>query len=370
MTDKIAVPGVTIKELSSGSHPITAAGTSTAAFLVTDAAGGKELLTYPADPNDDRTKSLNAKEKAAVKGFFDNGGSHCHLVARGEVSGATAVANLKMKNVQIIAVPDSALSTDKALLNALATHCKDMGDRMLILSSDQGAMTQEMEKDPLNGVGITGEFKEFTAFYHPWVKPVGAGTGLGGNKVPDTISPVGHIAGVWARVDGERGVFKAPANVALNGVTDVSLALAPDKVGTLNSVGVNCLRVMPGRGVVVWGARTAAAADTALADWKFLNVRRLVCFLEASIKDSVQWAVFEPNDERLWSSLRRDIGAFLTSQWRHGALKGATAAEAFYVQCDQTNQDSNQPGTVFCNIGIAPVRPAEFVQISIQQLTS
>ncbi|KJY40702.1 tail protein, partial [Streptomyces sp. NRRL B-1568] len=187
----------------------------------------------------------------------------------------------------------------------------------------------------------------FTALYYPWVKVPGV------DGVPRTVPPSGHLAGVWARTDAERGVFKAPANQSLRGVLDLPTLLTDDQNGELNDKGVNCLRVFPGRGLLVWGARTRSSSR----DWRYLNVRRLVSFLSDSIRQSSTWAVFEPNDDRLWGTLRHAVSSFLTDQWRQGALLGRTPDEAFFVICDRTNNTSStiDAGQVICDIGVAPV---------------
>ncbi len=200
----------------------------------------------------------------------------------------------------------------------------------------------------------------FTALYYPWLEVPGV------DGIPRTVPPCGHMAGVWARTDAERGVFKAPANQNVRGVLSIPTLLTDARQGVLNDKGVNCLRVFPDRGLLVWGARTLSGSR----DWKYLNVRRLVSFLADSIHQSTTWAVFEPNDDRLWATLRHSVISFLTDQWRQGALQGRTPDEAFYVICDDTNNTGPtiDKGEVHCDIGIAPVRPAEFVYFTITQI--
>ncbi len=181
-----------------------------------------------------------------------------------------------------------------------------------------------------------------------------------------TVPPCGHIAGVWARTDAERGVFKAPANQNLRAALRLATVLTDDEHGKLNEKGVNCLRAFPDRGLLVWGARTRSTTR----DWRYLNVRRLVSYLADSVRRSTAWAVSEPNDERLRATLRHSVSSFLTDQWRQGALLGRTPDEAFYVICDDTNNTSEtlDDGKVVCDIGVAPVRPAEFVHFTVTQL--
>jgi phage tail sheath protein FI len=174
------------------------------------------------------------------------------------------------------------------------------------------------------------------------------------------VAPSGHIAGVWARVDGTRGVHKAPANEAIRGALRLSYVLTAAEQGELNDNGVNCIRFFTREGIRIWGARTVGDAS---GEWRYLPVRRLFTMIEESIVTSTRWIVFEPNDRTLWKSIRRDVTAFLTRLWRDGALMGRTPEEAFFVQCDE---ETNPPevvdaGEVRVVIGIAPVKPAEFI---------
>jgi uncharacterized protein len=182
------------------------------------------------------------------------------------------------------------------------------------------------------------------------------------------MPPSGHIAGIWGRNDATRGVHKAPANEIVRGAVDLEIQLTRNEHDLLNPVGINCIRAFPGRGIRVWGARTLSS-DPA---WRYLNVRRLFNFLEESILNGTNWVVFEPNDRTLWKHIRRDIGAFLTRVWRDGALMGATPEEAFFVKCDE---ETNPPevidaGELHAVIGLAPVKPAEFIVFEISQSTA
>ncbi|MFI1169916.1 phage tail sheath family protein [Streptomyces melanogenes] len=201
---------------------------------------------------------------------------------------------------------------------------------------------------------------QFTALYYPWVEV----PGIDGQT--RTVPPSGHLAGVWARTDAERGVFKPPANQHLRGDLSLESLLTDDEQGFLNEKGVNCLRAIEGQGIQAVSARTVSSEP----DWTYINVRRLINYSTESIKSSSRWAVFEPNDERLWAGLRHSVTSFLTDQWRQGALLGKSPDEAFYVICDQSNNSpqSVADGHVVCDIGVAPVRPAEFVQFTITQV--
>ncbi len=192
-----------------------------------------------------------------------------------------------------------------------------------------------------------------------------------GNQV-DEFVPCGAVAGVIARTDVERGVWKAPAGLAATilGAPDLVARLNDDDIGLLNPLGVNCLRPMPDVGRVVWGSRTREGADRIASEWKYLPVRRLTLFVEESLYRGTQWVVFEPNDEPLWSSIRLNVGAFMHSLFRQGAFQGKTAREAYEVKCDKetTTQDDINRGIVNIVVRFAPLKPAEFVVIKIQQM--
>jgi hypothetical protein len=178
--------------------------------------------------------------------------------------------------------------------------------------------------------------------------------------------PSGHLAGVWARSDSVRGVHKAPANEGIVGSLGLTYRISRQEQELLNPAGVNCIRYFPAEGIRVWGARTLAAEAS---EWRYINVRRLVNMLKESIADGTRWVVFEPNDYTLWRAITRDVGAFLTRVWRDGALLGASADEAFFVKCDlETNpEEVRDAGQVVTLIGIAPVKPAEFVVFQLMQ---
>jgi len=187
-----------------------------------------------------------------------------------------------------------------------------------------------------------------------------------------TFAPAGAIAGVIARTDATRGVWKAPAGLdaTLGGVASLSVPLSDPEIGQLNPLGINCLRASPGAGHTVWGARTRAGSDRLASEWKYLPVRRTALFLEESLFRGTQWVVFEPNDAPLWAQIRLNVGAFMSNLFRQGAFAGTTPREAFFVKCDAetTTQDDVNLGIVNIVVGFAPLKPAEFVVIRLQQL--
>ena len=188
----------------------------------------------------------------------------------------------------------------------------------------------------------------------------------------DEFSPCGAVAGLMSRTDGARGVWKAPAGIESNlrGVSALTINLTDNENGLLNPLGINCLRSFPGIGSVCWGARTLEGQDILASEWKYVPIRRLALFFEESLYRGTKWVVFEPNDEPLWAKIRLNVGAFMTSLFRQGAFQGSTPDKAFYVKCDAetTTQDDRNKGIVNIEVGFAPLKPAEFVVIKIQQM--
>lgn len=188
----------------------------------------------------------------------------------------------------------------------------------------------------------------------------------------ETFAPSGAVAGIFARTDTTRGVWKAPAGIeaTLTGVADLTVKLTDGENGQLNPLGVNCLRVFPVIGRVVWGARTLEGADQLASEWKYIPVRRTALFIEESLYRGTQWVVFEPNDEPLWGQIRMNVGAFMQNLFRQGAFQGKTPQEAYFVKCDKdtTTQNDINLGIVNIIVGFAPLKPAEFVVIKLQQM--
>ena len=245
----------------------------------------------------------------------------------------------------------------QAVQTAMITHCERMGDRVAVLDAPPGMNPQEVQNWRVN---IANYDSSYAALYYPWIKVSDPASGQN-----ILVPPSGHMAGIWSRTDNTRGVHKAPANEVIGGALDVELQITRGEQDGLNPVGVNCIRSFPGRGIRVWGARTLSSDPS----WTYLNVRRLFNMVEKSIDNGTQWVVFEPNDFALWQKIARAATAFLTMVWRQGALFGATPSEAFYVKCDaETNPpESRDLGMVTTEIGIAPVKPAEFVIFRISQ---
>jgi len=246
---------------------------------------------------------------------------------------------------------------------AVIAHCELMQDRFGVLDSLPGLPPFEAGANPgvdtqRRGLDST---RGYAALYYPWLRVPAAGRGA-----PVLVPPSGHICGIMARVDASRGVFKAPANENVNGAFDIQPGgnLSNEEQGQLNLAGINVVRVFSGGGrPILWGARTTATN----LSWLYVNVRRLFLFLEESIQEGIRYAVFEPNTPALWQSLKRTIVAFLTQQWRDGALFGNTPEEAFFVQIDETNNPFSEQalGRLHITIGARPAFPAEFIIVRI-----
>jgi len=286
---------------------------------------------------------------------------------RGEVTARSGLEGLEaLDDVTILCVPDlmsvppgEKLNLDmvKAVQMAMIAHCEHMGDRVAVIDAPPDMTPQEIKKWRMETAGFDSQY---AALYYPWIKvddPIL-------NK-PIQIPPSGHMAGIWARNDNTRGVHKAPANEVVLGAVGLVYNTTKGEQDTLNPNGVNCIRAFPGMGIRVWGARTLSSNPS----WRYINVRRLFNFVEKSIERGTQWVVFEPNDPFLWSRVRRDVGAFLSTVWSSGALFGNDPSQAFFVKCDaETNPpEMRDLGRLTIEIGMSPVKPAEFVIFRIGQ---
>ncbi|HMS56108.1 MAG TPA: phage tail sheath subtilisin-like domain-containing protein [Fimbriimonadaceae bacterium] len=258
-------------------------------------------------------------------------------------------------------------STILGVQKLLVDYCERMGDRMCILDPLPDLSPQEVKNVVLNEAQFSSDHGQGTIYY-PWVKVIDQTVkGKNGERYQKFVPPCGHIAGVWCRVAVERGVHKAPANESLMGVTGLQKEITKGEQEILNPNGINCIRSFPGTGIRVWGARTLATVGN--PSWKYVNVRRLFNYLERSMDRGLQWVVFEPNDHDLWGRVRRNLSAFLFTCWKEGMLFGQTPDQAYYVKCDEeTNpQEMIDLGRLYVEIGVNPVKPAEFVIVRIGQ---
>ena len=261
-------------------------------------------------------------------------------------------------DIAILLAPDEARAEFGVnLTNAVIRQCELLKDRFAVVSTLPGAADVTRLRPPADTL--------YAGFYYPWIKVFNATTN---RRV--LVPPGGHVAGIMARTDIERGVHKAPANEVVRGALELEFPVTKGKQDLLNPRGVNCIRDFSsdGRGIRLWGARTMSSDPM----WKYVNVRRLFIFIEESIEQNTQWVVFEPNSDTTWAAVSRTITNFLIGVWRSGALMGLTAEEAFFVKCDRTTmtQDDIDNGRLICYIGIAPVKPAEFVIFRISQKTA
>jgi phage tail sheath protein FI len=254
--------------------------------------------------------------------------------------------------VAVLYAPNASDIVD--LPAALIGACETLKDRFAIIDAPKGESTVANLKPRDNYSTM------YAAYYYPWIKVYDPLT-----RLYKPVPPGGHIAGIYARSDIDRGVYKAPANEKVNGAKDLEFHIGKGEQDILNPRGVNCIRAFSGRGIRVWGARTLSSNSL----WKYVNVRRLFIYLEESIEKGTQWVVFEPNDEKLWARVRQTVNHFLTTVWRSGALMGSTPEEAFFVKCDRTTmtQSDIDNGRLIVLIGAAPVKPAEFVIFRIAQ---
>jgi phage tail sheath protein FI len=262
--------------------------------------------------------------------------------------------------IAIVCCPDQNDFT--AIIDKMVTQCETLKDRFAILHAPNTNISVQNHRP--------SRVSKYAAYYHPWLRITNPQT-----QLPMEIPPGGHVAGIYARSDIERGVHKAPANEIIRGLyfdpldptAGLRIQVTKADQDILNPRGVNVLRYFAGRGNLVWGARTT----TLDPDWKYVNVRRLFIFVEESIEEATQWVVFEPNDEPLWARVRRSVSDFLTRLWMDGMLQGKTREEAYFVRCDRTTmtQADIDNGKLIMLIGIAPVKPAEFVIFRIGQWT-
>jgi phage tail sheath protein FI len=391
-------PGVYVVE-EPGPKTVQAVGTSVAAF-VGQAPDGSAHVNETIAVNswsqfraefaaaDNLSSTLLSH---AVNGFFANGGSRCFIV---NVADGDAIAGgdrprtgLKLleeiDEVSIVAAPGRF---DPVSHEALLSYCERAGNCVAICdpppdvkntellkivetaaapvkAKDKDAAAPDAGSKPVAGLRPRVSLGGFGTFYFPWLYVADAL-----NPTADLVAvpPSGHMAGAWARTDHNRGVHKAPANETVAGALNLTYRVTSPEQAQLNSMGVNCIRFFSDEGMLIWGARTLAEESS---EWRYLNVRRLVIMIEESIKRATRWVVFEPNDRTLWNTIRSEISGFLMNVYRDGALMGATAEEAFFVKCDaETNpQSSIDMGQVTTVIGIAPVKPAEFIIFQIGQ---
>jgi phage tail sheath protein FI len=357
--------------------------TSTALFVGWSPSGpvGQVLPVSGFLDYEQKFGGLNARSPLgyAMRHFYDNGGAQARVLRiAGADGGAIAPADAAFAPAlnaafapdgpvdgadmfNLICVPGLTDAAAMAMLQARAAARR----AFLIADCDENAQATTLAASL---AGKTGANAANSALYFPWVMapdPLQNGARRG-------FPPSGFVAGVLARTDAARGVWRRPAGgeADLKGATDLAVHLTDTQGESLNGQGINCLRQFPGRGVLVWGARTLDGSDARASEWKYVPVRRTALFLEESIWGGTEWAVFEPNDEPLWARLRLSVGNFMHGLFKQGAFQGNTPREAFFVKCDRetTSQDDIDRGVANILVGFAPLKPAEFVVVTIAQL--
>ncbi|MCP9835692.1 MULTISPECIES: phage tail sheath C-terminal domain-containing protein [unclassified Cyanobium] len=394
-------PGVYVEDVPPSVRPIAGVGTSTAGFIgvvpndivmpdkpapkadgtfdrYTVFMAGKPLLVTSWNEftiNFGEIKGANAILAHAVFGFFSNGGTRCWVIrvaAQADLESLTDELNAfaAIDEIAIVAVPGA---TSAAQHDALLTHCKTLGDRVAVLDGVQTPKANANDTAlSFTPAAISPSARSaagsFGAIYFPWIEVQWTEVE---NQVTTTrrrfVPPSGHIAGIYARSDATRGVFKTPANEVVLGALSLEHRIGRSIQDGLNPDGINVIREFNGA-IKVWGGRTRA--DSNSNEFQYVGVRRYMNYLRESIDEGTQWVVFEPNTPSLWKRIERTITGFLTNEWRSGALFGESAQRAFFVRC---NADTNPPdvrdlGRVVTEIGVATVKPAEFVIFRIEQI--
>jgi phage tail sheath protein FI len=390
-------PGVYVEEVDRGSKPIEAVGTNTVGFLGESSKGPvNEAVLITNWSQFVKTfgdfKDCSEAFAHGVYGFFNNGGSRCFVVnvgagepakeskqaaagADGKKEEAKAAAPAPSRDAAFIGkdlgpgqrsgikcfeeIDEIALvcapgQTSPAVQDAILSHCETRKDRFAILDSPE-TISGGVDKLP------KPRDSKYGAYYFPWIQVYDP------EKGNIFVPPSGHIAGVYSRTDAERGVHKAPANETVRGALGLKYNVSKGEQDLLNPKGVNAIRFLNGA-IRIWGARTLSSDPS----WRYINVRRLFIMVESSIERATQWVVFEPNDHRLWKRVQRTISSFLTLLWRNGALMGVSPEQAFYVKCDEETNPNEvvDAGQLVVEIGLAPVKPAEFVIFRIGQMAS
>jgi hypothetical protein len=379
----VTYPGVYVEELPAGVKAIEGVPTSTAAFVGSGVVGPVAQAV--------RVRSLADFERAfgpapetdplrlGVQLFFANGGTDAVVVRvdRGAGPEPSVVAGLQaldgIERFDLLGLPGLyADTTPKAIpqiaaaLEAASRYCARRGAILIIDPLPGWQSVDDVVSGPASIDAIaTGVQRENAIAFYPNLL-------VATPNRPEPCAPAGVIAGVFARTDTTRGVWKAPAGTeaAIRGVVGLASPISTTEASTLRGGGVNSIREIPGAGIIPWGARLLSGITRGDPEWKYVNIRRQLIYLERSIDEGLAWVVFEPNDEPLWARIRQSVGAFLFGLWREGAFAGRHAGEAYFVRCgpDTMTQDEIDAGVVNVLVGFAPLRPAEFIIIRIQQL--
>ena len=389
-------PGVYVEEAGTAARSVQGVETGTAAFVGPAPAGPAGAASEPlgsfsafqsvyghgdgdaSDISFSRSPRKTSKNylASAARAFFENGGQRLYVSRvtspdgkntappTGGDYGRALRALESIRDVAVVAAPGGTIAGITGISSVAPIHAALMEHvglpgayRFAVLDPPPGCSSSDVEdlRASLDSINA--------ALYYPWIT-------IADPKASAQINvpPSGFLCGVYARTDAQQGVFKAPANQPLLGAVALERTIANLESDTLNALGVNCLRSFPGRGDLVWGARTISSDP----EWKYVNVRRYFLYLEHSIDQGTQWAVFEPNNEQLWAAIRLSISNFLYNEWQRGAMQGAKPEQAFFVRCDRSTMTQNDldNGRLICEIGVAALKPAEFVIFRIGQKTA
>jgi len=387
-------PGLWGNNLSATTDLNTKDTTNSALFnLVVSETGGssERFLNLSTDPKDPNYAPFALKQNSALVAVAqdsngkwkvpsavtvatatasggDDGGSigSTQLIGNTNVANKTglyALDNVDLFNILYIPPYLATGDVDTAVIGDAAAYCETRRAFLIVDPPVAWTSVNAAQTSFLGTTDTLGTRSDHAAIYFPRVKRAGQAV---------SAAPGGIIAGVFARTDANRGVWKAPAGVdaVLTGVVQMDVLMNDTENGQLNSLGINCLRSFPVIGRIVWGARTLSGADRLGSEYKYIPVRRTALYLEESLYRGLQWVVFEPNDEPLWAQIRLNVGAFMQTLFRQGAFQGATPRDAYFVKCDKetTTQNDIDNGIVNIVVGFAPLKPAEFVVVTIQQL--
>lgn len=323
-----------------------------------DPASGKSIWEDDdaSDPVDEPNKASDGQEL-----------NESNFTGTGKESAKEGLYALEKADIfNLLCIPPHEItdSIESSLVGTVASYCEKRR-AMFIVDSPHGWSNKESAKSEIIDIGTKSKN---AAVFFPRLRQSNPQRS---NQVEDFV-PCGAVAGIFSRTDAQRGVWKAPAGLetSLVGVPQLSVPLTDMENGELNPLGINCLRSMPAIGPVVWGSRTLQGDDRLASEWKYIPIRRLALYIEESLYRGTQWVVFEPNDEPLWAQIRLNLGAFMHNLFRQGAFQGSTPREAYFVKCDKetTTQNDRNLGIVNIVVGFAPLKPAEFVIIKIQQI--
>jgi phage tail sheath protein FI len=358
---------------TNGTHPIAGAPTSIAAFAGWAAQGPTDAAVLVSNWSDFERQFGGFDPRFylgyAVSHFFANGGQEAYIARLvsdgGGAASATVMTAVRLLDAvpifNLLAVPGEA---DSGTVAELQAYCARRA-AFLIVDSAPGSTFATLQAGPDSL--MTGANAINSALYFPWLNALDPR-----QNITRPFPPSGFVAGLYAATDASRGVWHTPAGAgaSLNGQSGPALDLTDSEAATLSTRAVNCIRHFAQIGTVVWGGRTLGGSDQVASEWKYIPVRRLALYVETSLHEGTKWAVFEPNNEQLWAQLRSSVGSFMQTLFVQGAFQGAAPEQAYFVRCDAQNnpQSSIGQGVVNILVGFAPLKPAEFIVIQIQQM--